>query len=57
MLSWIRVTRAVTGLHYKEIMGEVRYQELRSELGPDTFKAGMGAESVQQLLEILIWMR
>ena len=41
---------AVTGLHYKEIMGEVRYQELRSELGPNAFKAGMGAESVQQLL-------
>ena len=41
---------AITGLHYKEIMGEVRYQELRSELGPGAFKAGMGAESVQQLL-------
>ena len=41
---------AITGLHYKEIMGEVRYQELRNELGPNAFKAGMGAESVQQLL-------
>ena len=44
---------AITGLHYKEIMGEVRYQELRAELGPNAFKAGMGAESVQQLLKDL----
>ena len=44
---------AITGLHYKEIMGEVRYQELCQELGPNAFKAGMGAESVQQLLRDL----
>ncbi len=43
----------ITGLHYKEIMGEARYQELRAELGPNAFKAGMGAESVQQLLKDL----
>ena len=40
----------VTGLHYKEIMTEQRYHEMREEYG-DSFKAGMGAESVQKLLE------
>ena len=41
---------AVTGLHYKEILSEQRYHEV-SEQFPGAFKAGMGAESVQKLLE------
>ncbi len=39
-----------TPLKEKELLDEERYQELREEYGP-RFKAGMGAEAIQRLLE------
>jgi DNA-directed RNA polymerase subunit beta' len=41
--------KAETGLEYKQILSEKEYQDKREELG-NKFRAGMGAESIKELL-------
>ena len=41
--------KAETGLEYKQILTEKEYQDKREELG-NKFRAGMGAESIKELL-------
>ena len=48
-------TSEVTGLNKGDIINEDRYRELRSQFG-DQFKAGMGAESVRDLLEAIVFL-
>ena len=39
-----------TDLHYKQVLSETEYQEACDRYGSSAFRAGMGAESVQELL-------
>ena len=41
--------KAETGLEYKQVLSEKEYQDKKDELG-NKFRAGMGAESIKELL-------
>ncbi len=51
--SYIVIDPRDSGLEEREILSEERYDQLYDELGPDAFRAGMGAESIKELLERL----
>src|SRR5215471_3227731 len=48
--SYVVVDPKETGLQRGELLTEDRYQKLVEELGEDAFVAGMGAESIRELL-------
>ncbi len=48
--SYIVIDPRDSGLQEREMLTEDRYDELVDELGPDAFVAGMGAESIKELL-------
>jgi DNA-directed RNA polymerase subunit beta' len=48
--SYVVVDPKETGLQKGELLTEDRYQKLVEELGDDAFVAGMGAESIRELL-------
>ena len=47
--SYIVLDSGDSGLVYKQVLTEAEYQDAREQYG-DTFKVGMGAEAIQQLL-------
>jgi len=48
--SYIVIDPGDTGLMYKQILSEKEYREYQEKYG-DTFRAGMGAEAVKELLQ------
>ena len=48
--SYIVLDAGESGLSYKQVLTENEYQDAREQYG-DTFKVGMGAEAIQQLLQ------
>lgn len=48
--SYIVLESETTGLQVKQVLSEQEYQKAREDYG-DTFRVGMGAESVQELLQ------
>src|SRR5450755_2107390 len=48
--SYVVVEPKETGLQRGELLTEERYAKLSEELGDDSFTAGMGAESIRELL-------
>src|SRR5262252_7033817 len=51
--SYVVVDPKETGLQRGELRSEERYQKLVEELGEDAFVAGMGAESIRDLLKYI----
>ena len=47
--SYIVLDEGETGLEYKQVLSEQEYQEAKETYG-DTFRVGMGAEAIQELL-------
>ena len=50
--SYIVLDKGETDLQYKQVLSESEYQEARETWG-DTFRVGMGAESIKELLEAI----
>ena len=50
--SYIVLDKGETGLQYKQVLSEQEYQEARETWG-DTFRVGMGAEAIQELLRAI----
>ncbi|MGB1275700.1 MAG: DNA-directed RNA polymerase subunit beta', partial [Nannocystaceae bacterium] len=48
--SYIVIDPKDSGLEERELLSEERYDQLLDELGPGSFTAGMGAESIKELL-------
>ncbi|HFE46389.1 MAG TPA: DNA-directed RNA polymerase subunit beta' [Nannocystis exedens] len=48
--SYIVIDPKDSGLEERELLSEERYDQLVDELGPDAFVAGMGGESVKEIL-------
>ena len=48
--SYIVLDKGETNLQYKQVLSEQEYQEARDTWG-DTFRVGMGAEAIQELLK------
>lgn len=48
--SYIVLDKGETDLQYKQILSENEYQEARETWG-SSFRVGMGAESIQELLQ------
>ncbi len=48
--SYIVLDAGESGLSYKQVLTETEYQDAREQYG-DSFKVGMGAEAIQQLLQ------
>ncbi len=48
--SYIVINPKDSGLEERELLSEERYDQLIDELGPGSFVAGMGAESIKELL-------
>ena len=49
-VTWVVTDPGTTGLAYKQILSEREYRENTIKYGPNSFKAGTGAEAVQTLL-------
>ena len=49
--SWIVIDPKDTPLKKKQLLTEEEYVAYREEFGPDAFDAGIGAESIRELLE------
>ena len=50
--SYIVLDKGQTDLQYKQVLSEQEYQEAREKWGSD-FRVGMGAESIQELLQAI----
>ena len=50
--SYIVLDKGDTGLQYKQVLSEQEYQEAKETWG-DTFRVGMGAEAIQELLRAI----
>ena len=50
--SYIVLDKGETSLQYKQVLSEQEYQEARETWG-DTFRVGMGAEAIQELLRAI----
>jgi len=50
--SYIVLDKGETSLQYKQVLSEQEYQEAREAWG-DTFRVGMGAEAIQELLRAI----
>ena len=50
--SYIVLDKGETNLQYKQVMSEQEYQEAKESYG-DTFRVGMGAEAIQELLRAI----
>ena len=50
--SYIVLDKGETNLQYKQVLSEQEYQEAREVWG-DTFRVGMGAEAIQELLRAI----
>ena len=50
--SYIVLDQGETSLQYKQVLSEQEYQEAREAYG-DTFRVGMGAEAIQELLRAI----
>ena len=50
--SYIVLDQGETGLQYKQVLSEQEYQEAKETWG-DTFRVGMGAEAIQELLKAI----
>ena len=48
-----QLRRDLEGLKKMDLIQENRYRELRDSLGPNVFRAGMGAEAVRELISAL----
>ncbi len=51
--SYIVLDAGDTGLTYKQVLTENEYQEAREKYGSSAFRAGMGAESILELLKAI----
>ena len=51
--SYIVLDAGETGLSYKQILTEREYREAQDQYGWDSFRAGMGAESILELLKAI----
>ena len=49
--SYIVLDAGETGLMYKQVLSEKEYQDALETYGYDTFRVGMGAEAVKELLQ------
>ena len=49
-ISYIVLDPGTTDLQYKQVLSEKEYQDAREQWGDGSFRAGMGAESVKELL-------
>ncbi|MFP3155950.1 DNA-directed RNA polymerase subunit beta' [Lachnospiraceae bacterium ZAX-1] len=50
--SYIVLDRGASELQYKQVLSETEYQEAREKYGSE-FRVGMGAESIQELLQAI----
>ena len=50
--SYIVLDKGETDLQYKQVLSEAEYQEAYEKYG-NTFRVGMGAESIKELLEAI----
>ena len=55
--SYIVLDAGNTGLQLKQVLSEKEYRVLLKMYGYGTFRVGMGAEAVQELLKNSIWIR
>src|SRR6516164_1661735 len=51
--SYVVIDPGSTGLQERELLSESRYRKACEEYGAETFRAGMGAESIRELLKRL----
>jgi len=51
--SYVVLDAGDTGLSYKQLLTEREYQDAKEKYGDDTFRVGMGAESVKELLDAI----
>jgi len=51
--SYIVLDAGETGLTYKQVLSEREYKEAQEQYGWDSFRAGMGAESILELLKAI----
>src|SRR5437867_1741289 len=51
--SYVVIDPGTTSLQERELLSETRYRKMWEEHGPDTFRAGMGAEAIRELLSKL----
>ena len=49
--AYVVLDAGETGLTYKQLLSENEYREAREKYGEGSFRAGMGAEAVKELLE------
>ena len=49
--SYIVLDKGETDLQYKQILSETEYQEQKEKWGSGSFRVGMGAEAIKELLE------
>ena len=48
--AYIVLDPGITSLHKKDILSEIEYREAKEEFGADSFRVGMGAEAIRELL-------
>jgi DNA-directed RNA polymerase subunit beta' len=51
--SYVVIDPGTTDLQERELLTEARYRQAMEEHGPDAFEAGMGAESIREMLSRL----
>ena len=51
--SFVVVDPGETSLQHKQLLNDREYREAQEQFGPKAFKAGMGAEAIQELLKQL----
>ncbi len=51
--AYIVLDPGTTDLKYKQVLGETEYQEAYDKYGKNSFRVGMGAESVMELLKAI----
>ena len=51
--SYIVLDPGTSGLSYKRVLSEKEYRDAQEQFGADSFRAGMGAESILELLKAI----
>ena len=55
--SYIVLDQGQTSLQYKQVLSEKEYREEVEKWGYGSFRVGMGAESILELLQAIDWRR
>ncbi len=52
-VNWIVLDPKQTDLTYKQVLSDKEYREAIEKFGPNSFRAGMGAEAIRELLKAI----